>query len=82
MAFTLIFKAAQIDLSGEDSRQLHHTDTYSAKSLNRMRYHLLNGQWRKKISGQRVDTSSSEDEEQPREFTITTTSAQEMEIET
>ena len=44
MAFTLIFEAAHIDLSGEDSRQLHHTDTYSAKSLNRMGYHLLNGQ--------------------------------------
>ena len=63
MAFTLIFEAAHIDLSEEDSRQLHHTDTYFTKSLNRMGYHLLNGQWRKKISGQRVDTSLSEDEE-------------------
>ena len=78
MAFTLIFEAAHIYLSGEDSRQLHHTNTYSAKSLNIVGYHLLNGQWRKKISGQRVDTSSSEDEEedeeQPREFTTTAAS--------
>ena len=44
MAFTLIFEAAHIDLSGEDRRKLYHTDTYSAKSLNRMGYHLLNGQ--------------------------------------
>ena len=63
MALTLIFEATHIDLSGEDIRQLHHTDTYSTKSLNRMRYHLLNGQWRNKIFGQRADTSSSEDEE-------------------
>ena len=85
MAFTLIFETAHIDLSGEDSRQLHHTNTYSTKSLNRMGYYLLNGQWRKKVSGQIVETSSSEDEEedeeQPREFTITTASAQEEEIE-
>ena len=43
MAFTLIFEATHIDLSDEDSRQLHQTNTYFAKSLNRMRYHLLNG---------------------------------------
>ena len=66
-------------MSGEDSRQLHHTDTYSTKSLNRMGYYLLNGQWKKKISSQRADTSSSEDEEedeeQPHEFTTTAASA-------
>ena len=85
MVFTLIFKAAHINLSGEDSRQLHHTDTYIAKSLIRMEYHLSNGQWRKKISGQRADTSSSEDEEedeeQPYEVAATTASTQEEEIE-
>ena len=79
MAFTLIFEDAHIDLSSKDNMQLHHTDTFSAKSLNRMRYHLLNGQWWKKISGQRVDTSSredeEEDEEQPCEFTTTAASA-------
>ena len=86
MAFTLIFEVVHIDLSGEDSRQLHHTDTYSAKSLNRMGYYLLNGQQRKKISGQRVDTSSredeEEDEEQPREVATIAASVQEEEIET
>ena len=50
-----------------------------------MGYYLLNGQWRKKISGQIVETSSSEDEEedeeQPREFTTIAASAQKEEIE-
>ena len=75
MVFTLIFEAAHIDLSREDSRQLHHTDTYTAKSLIRMGYHLSNGQWRKKIFGQRADKSSSEeedeDDEQPHELGTT-----------
>ena len=79
MVFTLIFEAAHINLSGEDNRQLHHTDTYTAKSLIGMGYHLSNGQWRKKISAQRADTSSSEDEEedeeQSHEFVTTTASA-------
>ena len=43
MVFMLIFEAAHIDLSGEDSKQLYHTDTYTAKSLIRMGYHLSNG---------------------------------------
>ena len=51
MIFTLIFEATHIDLNREDSKQLHHTDTYTAKSLVRMGYHLSSGQWRKKISG-------------------------------
>ena len=87
MVFILIFEAAHIDLSGEDSRQLHHTDTYTAKSLIRMGYHLSNGQWRKKIFGQRVDKSSSEeeyeDDEQPHELgTTAAASAQEEETQT
>ena len=49
MVFTLLFEAAHVNLEGEDSRQLHHTDTYSTKSLIRMGYHLSNGQWKKKI---------------------------------
>ena len=59
MVFTLLFEAAHIDLDGEDGRQLHHSDTYSTKSLMRMGYHLSNGQWKKKVSGQRDDKSSS-----------------------
>ena len=51
MVFTLLFEAAHVDLEGEDGRQLHHSDTYSTKSLMRMGYHLSNGQWKKKISG-------------------------------
>ena len=51
-----------------------------------MGYHLLNGQWRKKVPGQLVKTSSSEDEEedeeQPQEFTTTIALAQEEEIGT
>ena len=67
IVFTLIFEAVHIDLSGEDSRQLHHTDTYIAKSLIRMGYHLSNGQWRKKNFGQKADKSSSIDEEKTKE---------------
>ena len=44
MVFTLLFEAVHIDLDGEDGKQLHHSDTYSTKSLMRMRYHLSNGQ--------------------------------------
>ena len=43
MVFTLLFQAIHIDLNGEDGRQLHHSDTYSAKSLMRIGYHLSNG---------------------------------------
>ena len=51
MVFTLLFKATNVNLEGEDSRQLHHIDTYSTKSLIRMGYHLSNGQWKKKNLG-------------------------------
>ena len=64
MVFILLFKDAHVNLEGEDSRQLHHTDTYSTKSLIRIGYHLSNGQWKKKNSGQRANKSSSEDEEE------------------
>ena len=64
MVFSLLFEVAHVNLEGEDSRLLHHTDTYSIKSLIRMEYHLLNGQWKKKISRQRADKSSNEDEEE------------------
>ena len=48
MAFTVIFEAAHINLSGEDKREPHHTDTYTAKSLKRMGYIKINGEWKKK----------------------------------
>ena len=44
MAFTVIFEAAHINLSGEDKREPHHTDTYTAKSLTRMGYSKINGE--------------------------------------
>ena len=62
MAFTVIFEAAHINLSGEDKREPHHTDTYTAKSLKRMGYIKINGEWRKK--DQPVSSSSSEGEEE------------------
>ena len=64
MVFILIFEAAHIDLIGQDSRQVHHTDTYSIKSLIRMGYCFSNKQWKKKTSGQHADKSSSEDEDE------------------
>ena len=87
MVFTLLFQAAHIDLNGEDGRKLHYNDTYSTKSLMRMGYHLLNGHWKKKVSGQRVDKSSCEDKEETEEqhqniefVTTTAASAQEVEV--
>ena len=44
MAFTIIFEAADINLDGEDKKDPHHTDTYTAKSLIRMGYHK--SEWR------------------------------------
>ena len=44
MIFILLFEATHVNLEGEDSRQLHHTDTYFTKSLIRMEYHLSNSQ--------------------------------------
>ena len=67
MVFTLLFQAAHIDLSGEDEKVLYHIDTYSAKSLTRMGYHLSDGQWKRKISGQKVIQSSNEEEEEETE---------------
>ena len=61
MAFTVIFEAAHINLSGEDKREPHHTDTYTAKSLTRMGYIKINGEWKKK--DQQESSSSSEEEE-------------------
>ena len=67
MVFTLLFQAAHTNLNGEDERKLHHSDTYSAKSLMKMGYHLSNYHWKKEVSRQRVDESSSEDEEEETE---------------
>ena len=67
MVFTLIFQTACIDLNEEDGRELHHSHTYSAKSLMRMGYHLFDGYWKRKISGQKVVQSFSEDEEEENE---------------
>ena len=43
MVFTLLFQVAHIDLSGKDEKELHYSNTYSAKSIIRMGYHLLDG---------------------------------------
>ena len=43
MAFTIIFQTAHINLSGEDKKEPHHTDTYTAKSLIKMGYTKVDG---------------------------------------
>ena len=48
MAFTVIFEAAHINLSGEDKKEPHHTVTYTAKSLVRMGYSKVDGEWKKR----------------------------------
>ena len=62
MAFTVIFEAAHINLSGEDKREPHHTDTYTAKSLIRMGYSKIDGEWKKKDL-QEVSSSSEQEED-------------------
>ena len=61
--FILLFQNVHIDLSEEYIKELHHSDTYSIKYLMRMGYHLSDGHWKRKILGQKVVQSSSEDEE-------------------
>jgi len=63
MVLTLFFQASRVNLNGEDGRPLHHTDTYSSKSLQRMGYQLTEGAWRKKGSDLRAIGSSSSDED-------------------
>ena len=75
MAFTVIFEAAHINLSGEDKKELHHTDTYTAKSLIRMGYSKIDGEWKKR-DHQEV-SSSSEQEEDNEEENVSTVSIQE-----
>ena len=62
MAFTIIFQAAHINLSGEDKKEPHHTDTYTAKSLIRMGYNKVDGQWKKRDI-QEVSSSSEQGED-------------------
>ena len=62
MAFTVIFEAAHISLSGEDKKEPHHTDTYTAKSLIRMGYSKIDGEWKKRDL-QEVSSSSEQEED-------------------
>ena len=48
MVLSLFFQSANIDLTGEDSKTLLHTDTYTAKTLQKMGYLLSKGTWKKK----------------------------------
>ena len=64
MVFILLFQTANIDLTREDGKALHHTNTYSVKSLIRMGYHFFDGQWKKKVLAQKVIQSFSDDEDE------------------
>ena len=70
MAFTVIFEAAHINLSGEDKKEPHHTDTYTAKSLIRMGYSKVDGEWKKKDL-QEVSSSSEQEEDTEEEHVHT-----------
>ena len=63
MVFTLLFQDANIDLTEEDEKALHHTNTYSAKSLQRMGYHFSDGSWKKKVLGHRIIESFNDDDD-------------------
>ncbi len=45
MILTLVFRQHDISVEGEISRHLLFTDTYTARSLVRMGYEKVNGQW-------------------------------------
>ena len=70
MAFTVIFEAAHINLTGQDKREPHHTDPYTAKSLTRMGYTKINGEWKKRDLQEA--SSSSEQEEDTEEEQVPT----------
>ena len=53
MVFTLIFNEFGVNLDGEISKKLLHTDTYNDKSLFRMGYIKKDNNWMKKASEQR-----------------------------
>ena len=61
MVFTLLFQDALVDLIGEDSRLLLHTDRYTVKSLTRMGFIKVDGNWVRKTSG--VPIAHSDDSE-------------------
>ena len=60
MVFTLIFNEFGIDLEGETSKRLLHTDHYTEMSLHRMGYIKKDNQWVKKATGQREMDSDSD----------------------
>ena len=70
MAFTVIFEAAHINLSGEDKKEPHHTDTYTTKSLIRMGYTKVDGEWKKRDL--KEFSSSSEQGEDTKEEHVPT----------
>ena len=49
-------------MSGEDKKEPHHTDTYTAKSLIRMGYSKVDGEWKKRDL-QEVSSSSEQGED-------------------
>ena len=74
MTFTIIFQATHINLSGEDKKEPHHTDTYTAKSLIRMGYTKVDGEWKKRDL-QEVSSSSEQEEDTEEEQVSTTETA-------
>ena len=69
MFFTLVFTDFGINLNGEASKKLQHTDYYNSKSLHRMGFVKTDGRWVKKISGIQIM------EEEPQEATQAHTEA-------
>ena len=63
MVFTLLFQDAHVDLTGEDCRLLLHTDRYTVKSLTRMGFIKVDGNWIRKTSGVPVAHSEDSDDD-------------------
>ena len=63
MFFTLVFTEFGINLNGEASKKLQHTDYYNSKSLHRMGFVKAAGRWVKKTSG--IQIMEEEPQEAP-----------------
>ena len=67
MILTLIFRQHGLALEEEASKSLHHTDTYTARTLIRMGYEKVNGQWIHTgagIQGEAPEGDAPEDEDE------------------
>ena len=62
MGLTVLFREYGVSFQDEPYRTLIHTDVYDIRSLHRMGYHLVRGQWTRRISGQAEDRADIDED--------------------